>query len=145
MVQVMLFLTISVLYFYVSTFRIVGAVANMAVFCCFFTSFPPSLYRHFLNDFQIVTITLIITSTMFAFTQNIYCIVIVRPSYFEIFSGYFLVTLLSLKMAVSINRESCFSLLGVNPTTNCFYVIKKSSTSEELRTDKKKFVSFKNS
>ena len=40
------------LYFYVSTFRSMCAVSNMAVFCSYFTSwFPGMLLMYFLNDY----------------------------------------------------------------------------------------------
>ena len=42
---------LNLLYFYISTFRIVCAVPNMAVFCSSFTScFPGMLHTYFLND-----------------------------------------------------------------------------------------------
>jgi hypothetical protein len=45
---------LALLYFYVSTFRSMCAVPNMAVFCSSLTScFPGMLLTHFLNDFEI--------------------------------------------------------------------------------------------
>jgi len=52
---------LALLYFYVSTFRSVCAVLNMAVFCSSFTSwFPGMLIMYFLNDFENIIITIII-------------------------------------------------------------------------------------
>ena len=44
---------LNLLYFYVSTFRSMCAVPNMAVFCSSLTSrFPGMLLTYFLNDFE---------------------------------------------------------------------------------------------
>ena len=52
MVPVSLVPALALLYFYVSTFRSMCAVPNMAVFCSSFTSwFPGMLLMYFLNDF----------------------------------------------------------------------------------------------
>jgi hypothetical protein len=45
-VDTMLFPTINVLYFYISTFRSMWAVLNMAVFCCSLICFPGMLPRY---------------------------------------------------------------------------------------------------
>jgi hypothetical protein len=51
MVHIMLLSMLSVLYFYISTSRIVCAEPNMAVFCSSFTScYPGRHLRCFLND-----------------------------------------------------------------------------------------------
>ena len=48
---------LNLLYFYVSTFRNVCAVPNVAVFCNSLTSyFPCMLLTYFLNDFEIVPV-----------------------------------------------------------------------------------------
>ena len=45
---------LNLLYFYISTFRSMCAVPNMAVFCSSLTSwFPGMLLTYFLNDFEI--------------------------------------------------------------------------------------------
>jgi hypothetical protein len=50
------------LYLYVSTFRSMCAVPNMAVFCSSLTSwFPRMLLTYFLNDFKMVPVAPIIT------------------------------------------------------------------------------------
>ena len=48
---------LNLLYFYISTFRSMCAVPNMAVFCSSLTScFPVMLLTYFLNDFEIVPV-----------------------------------------------------------------------------------------
>jgi len=55
---------LNLLYFYISTFRIMCAVPNMAVFWSSLTSrFPGMLFMYFLNDFEIFPIVRIITGT----------------------------------------------------------------------------------
>ena len=57
---------LNLLYFYISTFRSMCAVPNMAVFCSSFTScFPGMLLTYFLNDLQIVPVASIITAITF--------------------------------------------------------------------------------
>jgi hypothetical protein len=59
MVHVTLFTVLNVLFSYISTFRSVCAVPNMAVFCSFFIScFTVMLLKYFLNDIQMVPIAL---------------------------------------------------------------------------------------
>jgi hypothetical protein len=49
---------LALLYFYVSTFRIMCAVPSMAVFCSSLTSwFPGMLLTYFLNDFEMVPVS----------------------------------------------------------------------------------------
>ena len=55
MVLISLVSVLNLLYFYTSTFQIMCAVPNMAVFCSSLTScFPVMLLTYFLNDFEIV-------------------------------------------------------------------------------------------
>ena len=62
MVLVSLVSVLNLLYFYISTFRSMCAVPNMAVFCSSLTScFPGMLLTYFLNDFEIVPVAPIIT------------------------------------------------------------------------------------
>jgi hypothetical protein len=62
MVPISLVPALVLLYFYVSTFRSMCAVPNMAVFCSFLTSwFPGILLTYFLNDFEMVPVAPIIT------------------------------------------------------------------------------------
>ena len=62
MVLISLVSVLNLLYVYISTFRSMCAVPNMAVFCSSLTScFPGRLLTYFLNDFEIVPIAPIIT------------------------------------------------------------------------------------
>ena len=62
MVLISLVSVFNLLYFYVSTFRSMRAVPNMAVFCSSLTSwFPGMLLTYFLNVFEIVPVAPIIT------------------------------------------------------------------------------------
>ena len=57
---------LNLLYFYISTSRIMCAVPNMAVFCSSLTSwFPSMLLTYFLNDFEIVPVAPVITGITF--------------------------------------------------------------------------------
>ena len=80
----------NLLYFYISTFRSMCAVPNMAVFCSSLTPwFPGMLLTCFLNDFEIVPVAPIITGITFVFAFHMRCISIVRSVYFRIFSAAF--------------------------------------------------------
>ena len=82
---------LNLLCFYISTFRSMCAVPNMAVFCSSLTSwFPGMLLTYFLNVFEIVPAAPIITGITFVFTFHVRCISIVRSLYFRIFSASFL-------------------------------------------------------
>ena len=66
MVLISLVSVLNLLYFYISTFRSICAVPNMAVFCSSLTScFPGMLLMYFLNDFEIVPVAPIITGTTY--------------------------------------------------------------------------------
>jgi len=57
------------LFFYVSTFRSMCAVPNMAVFCSSLTSwFPGMPLTYFLNDLEIVPVAPVITGITLVFT-----------------------------------------------------------------------------
>ena len=104
MVLILLVSVLNLLYFYISTFRSMCAVPNMAVFCSSFSScFPGMLLTYFLNDFEIVPVAPIITGITFVLTFHMRCISTVRSLYFRIFSASFLITFLSLEIATSIN------------------------------------------
>ena len=63
---------LNLLYFYISTFRSICAVANMAVFRSSLTScFPGKLLTYFLNDFQIVPVAPIITGITLVFKFHV--------------------------------------------------------------------------
>ena len=69
MVPISLVPALALLYFYVSTFRSMCPVPNMAVFCSSFTSwFPGMLLMYFLNDFEMVPVAPIITGITLVFT-----------------------------------------------------------------------------
>ena len=69
MVLISLVSVLNLLYLYISTFRRMCAVPNMAVFCSNLTScFPGMLLTYFLNDFEIVPVAPIITGITFVFT-----------------------------------------------------------------------------
>ena len=86
---------LNLLYFYISTFRSMCAVPNMAVFCSSLTSwFPGMLLTYFPNVFQIVPVAPIITGTTYVFTLHTRCISIVRSLYFKIFSASFLIIII---------------------------------------------------
>ena len=96
MVLISLVPVLNLLYFYISTFRSICAVPNMAVFCSSLTScFPGMLLTYFLNDFEIVPVTPIITGITYVFTFYMRCISIGRSLYFRIFSASFLITFMS--------------------------------------------------
>ena len=109
MVLISLVSLLNLLYFYISTFRSMCAVPNMAVFWSSLTScFPGMLLTYFLNDFEIVPLAPIITSIIFGFTFQMRCISIVF--YFRTFLASFLITFLSPEIATSINIHVPFSL-----------------------------------
>ena len=73
MVLIPLVSVLNLLYFYISTFRSMCAVPNMAVFCSSLTScFPGMLLTYFLKDFEIVPVTSIITGITFVFTCTVF-------------------------------------------------------------------------
>ena len=79
MVRISLVPVLNLLYFYISTFRSMCAVPNMAVFCSSLTSwFPGMLLTYFLNDFEIVPVAPIITGITFVLTFHMRCISIVK-------------------------------------------------------------------
>ena len=85
MMLISLVSVLNLLYFYISTFRSMCAVPNIAIFCSSLTSwFPGMLLTYFLNDFEIVPVAPIITGITFVFTFHMRYISIVRSSYFII-------------------------------------------------------------
>jgi hypothetical protein len=62
MVPISLAPALALMYFYISTFRSMCAVSNMAVFCSSLTSwFPGMVLTYFLNDFEMTLVAPIIT------------------------------------------------------------------------------------
>jgi hypothetical protein len=75
----MLLPTSNVLYSYISTFRSIRAVPSMAVFCSsLMPCFPGRWLSYFLNDFEMVPVTPVITCIAFVFTFLMRCISIAR-------------------------------------------------------------------
>jgi hypothetical protein len=86
MVPLSLVPALALLFFYVSTFRSMCAVPNMAVFCSSLTSwFRGMLLTYFLDDFEMVPVAPITTGITLDFTFHMRCIYIVRSLYFKIF------------------------------------------------------------
>jgi len=111
MVRISLVPALTPLYLYVSTFRSMCAVPNMAVLRSSLTSwFPGMLLTYFLNYFEMVPVASIITGIIFVFTFHVRCISIVRSLYFRIFSASVLITFPSPEIATSINIHVLFSL-----------------------------------
>jgi len=78
MVLISLVSVLNLLHFYISTFRSVCVVPNMAVFCSSLTScFPGMLLTYFLKDFEIVPVVRIITGITFVFIFIIIFFIIV--------------------------------------------------------------------
>jgi hypothetical protein len=111
MVPISLIPALTVLYFYVSTFRSMCAVPNMAIFCSSLTSWLPGmLLTYFRNDFEMVPVAHITTGITLGFTFHMRCISIMGSVYFQVFSASFLITFLSPEIATSINIHVPFSL-----------------------------------
>jgi len=90
MVLISLVSVLNQFYFYISTFRDMCAVPNMAVFGSPLTScFPGMLLTYFLNDFEIDPVAPIITGITFVFTFHMRCISIVMSLYFRIYYYYY--------------------------------------------------------
>jgi amino acid transporter len=78
MVPIPLAAALALMYFYISTFRSMCAVLNMAVFFRTLTSwFPGMVLTYFLNDFEMVPVAPIITGISLVFTFHIRSISIV--------------------------------------------------------------------
>jgi len=75
MVPLCLVPALALLFFYVTTFRIMCAVPNMVVFCSSLTSwFPGMSLTYFLNGLEMVPVAPIITGITLVFTFHILCI-----------------------------------------------------------------------
>ena len=76
MVRVMLFPMLSVLYFYVSTFRSMCVVQKMAVVCrSLISCFPGMSFRYFVNDFEMFQLPIILRAgIVFVFIFHMRCI-----------------------------------------------------------------------
>ena len=90
LVMVMLFPMLKVLYIYISTFRIMCAVSDMAVFCCSSILFSPGkMLRYYLNDSEMASFAPIITGNTSVFALHMRCFSIVIYLYMRIFSVSF--------------------------------------------------------
>jgi hypothetical protein len=91
MVSISLAPALTLMYFYVSTFQTMCAVPNMAVFCSYLTSwFPGMVFTYFLNDFEMVPVTPIITGITLVFT--LYCKVFIFQNLLSFFLNHIPVT-----------------------------------------------------
>ena len=83
MVLISLLSVLNLIYFYISTFRPMCAVPNMAVFCSSLTSWLPGmLIMYFLNNFEIVPVAPLIIGVTFVFTFHMRFISSVRYYYY---------------------------------------------------------------
>ena len=90
MVHISLVPTLVLMFFYVSTFRRMCTVPNMAVLCSSRISWLPGMLpAYFLNDFEVVLVAPVITGITVVFTFYIRWISIVRSLYFKIFISFF--------------------------------------------------------
>jgi hypothetical protein len=81
MVPISLAAALAVMYFYISTFRSMCAVPNIAVFCSFLTSWSPGMVlTHFLNDIEIVPVAPIITGIALVFTFYLLLLLLLSSS-----------------------------------------------------------------
>ena len=79
MVLISLVSVLNLLYFYISTFRSMCAVSNMAVFCSFLISwFPGMLLTSFLNVFEIVPVALLLLVSPLFLHSIIIIIIIIK-------------------------------------------------------------------
>ena len=105
---------LNLLHFYISTFRSMCAVHNMAVFCsALILCFPGTLLRYFLDHVEVVPLTSIIAGITFVFTLHMRCISVVRSLYFITFSVSFFITFLSPKIEISIYIHVHFHYHGL--------------------------------
>ena len=111
MVLISLVSVLNLLYFYISTFRSICAVPNMAVFCSSLTScFPGMLLTYFLNDLVIDPVATIITVSLLFLHST--CAVFLFWGLYILESSrlLLLITFLSPQIATSINIHVPFSL-----------------------------------
>ena len=105
MVLISLVSALNLLCFYISTFRSVCAVPNMAAFFSSLTlRFPGMLLTYFLNDFEIVPVAPIITGITFVFTFHMRCISVVRALYYYYYYYYYYYCKQHLRRGIHIGR-----------------------------------------
>jgi len=80
--------------------------------CCnsLISYFPSIMFKYFLNDFELVPFTPVITGVTFDFIFHMHCISIVRNLHYGILSSPFLITFLSPE------RAKFFNILSTNKT-----------------------------
>ena len=99
------------MYFYIRTFQSISAVLNIAVFSSSLMScFPYMLFRHFLNDSEVAQIARCIAGINFVFIFQVNSIYILRSFYFKTLLAFFLISLASPQIAMSLNRSISISL-----------------------------------
>ena len=80
--HVLLFTMLNVLYHYISAFRSMCAVPNMAVCCSpLISCFSGMLLRYCLNDTEMAPVAPVVTGIFLVFTFHMRCISIVRSIY----------------------------------------------------------------
>ena len=114
MVPLSLTPVLALLFFYVSTFRNMCAVPNMAIFCSSLMSWFPGMSLTYLqNDLHRVPVAPNITGITHVPTFHMRCISIVRSLYFKIFSASFLIIFLPPEIATAINMHVPFHCHGL--------------------------------
>jgi hypothetical protein len=83
MVPILLVPALALMYFCISTFRSMCTVRSSL------TSFPGMVLTYFLNYFEMIPVTPIVTGITLVFTFHMHCISVVRSLYFKIFSASF--------------------------------------------------------
>ena len=107
MVFISLISVLNLSYFYISPFRSMCAVPNMAVFCSSSTSwFPSMLLTYFLNVFEIVPVAPIFTGITSVFTFHMRFTSIVRSLYFRIFLSHIII-IIFLGFEILLARRRC--------------------------------------
>ena len=119
MVLISLLSMLNLLYFYISTFRSMCAVPNMAVCCSSLTSwFPGMLLTYFLNVFEIVPVAPIITGITFVFTFHMRCISIVRFLYYYYYYYYYQLQLSCHSVAVVLTLVQTKQIINTRKRNN---------------------------
>ena len=120
MMLIQLVSVLNLLYFYISTFRSMCAVPNMAVFCSSLTScFPDMLLTYFLNDFEIVPVAPIITGITFIFTFHMRRILLLFLTVAKLLSlSSTILTLHPIGLTVFCNLVCCLLTRKIIPLHN---------------------------
>jgi hypothetical protein len=104
---------LALMYFYISTFRSVCVVPSVAVFwSCWTPWFPGMVLTYFLNDFEMVPVTPIITG---------YIVIIIIIIIIIIINGFVIGTLL---WSLHINQLNCIETLSPPPLSSYQYTNK---------------------